>query len=334
MKVVRTLDRDRWRAFVDNHPLGNIFHTPEMFDVYAQTSGYRPALWAVVSGAGEVLALFIPVEITLFGSLLRPFTTRAVSFGSALCLQEERGTDALALLLDQYNRRTKNKILFTELRNLADISYMLSPLERQGFVFEEHLNFLIDLDRPLEAIWKSIRSNARRNIQKAQKMGVVIEEAKSIDEFPAAYSVLREVYKRVQVPLPDQSLFESAFRILEPCGMMKTLLARIEGKTAGVLFLLLYKDVVFYWYTGTSRDYSAYRTNDLLVWHSLEYGQKNGYRLFDFGGGGKPGEDYGVRDFKAKFGGNLVNFGRNVRVHSPLKLKLSEEGYQLVRRFL
>lgn len=41
-----------------------------------------------------------------------------------------------------------------------------------------------------------------------------------------------------------------------------------------------------------------------------------------------------MRDFKAKFGGDLVNFGRNICVHAPLRLKFSVTGYQLVRRFL
>ena len=56
--------------------------------------------------------------------------------------------------------------------------------------------------------------------------------------------------------------------------------------------------------------------------------------VYDFGGAGKPDEEYGVRDFKAKFGGNLVNFGRNVFVHNPMLLKLSRHGYEVYRRFL
>jgi len=35
-------------------------------------------------------------------------------------------------------------------------------------------------------------------------------------------------------------------------------------------------------------------------------------------GAGKPSEKYGVRDFKAKFGGNLVNFGRNTWIPSEM----------------
>jgi lipid II:glycine glycyltransferase (peptidoglycan interpeptide bridge formation enzyme) len=71
-----------------------------------------------------------------------------------------------------------------------------------------------------------------------------------------------------------------------------------------------------------------------LVWLALEFGCDRGFHTFDFGGGGKPDEEYGVRDFKAKFGGDLVNYGRNVLVHSPIQLQASELGYQLLRRFL
>ena len=116
--------------------------------------------------------------------------------------------------------------------------------------------------------------------------------------------------------------------------MIKILAAKVNDTIIGALCLLIHKDVLYYWYTGTLREYSAYRCNDLLVWHSLELGQRGGYRIFDFGGGGKPDEEYGVRDFKLKFGGEQVNFGRNVCVHAPQKLKLSQAGYQLMRRFL
>ena len=116
--------------------------------------------------------------------------------------------------------------------------------------------------------------------------------------------------------------------------MFEVFLTRVEGVDIGALTLLLYKNLITYWYTGTLREYSSYRPSDLLVWHALEWGKKNGFHTFDFGGGGKPDEEYGVRDFKAKFGGNLVNFGRNVRVQSPLLYKASQFGYQLLRRFL
>ena len=70
------------------------------------------------------------------------------------------------------------------------------------------------------------------------------------------------------------------------------------------------------------------------MWHILEWGANHAYKIYDFGGAGKPDEEYGVRDFKAKFGGTLVNYGRNKCIHSPLAMKFSEYGYSLLRKFL
>jgi CelD/BcsL family acetyltransferase involved in cellulose biosynthesis len=334
MHVVHDLDADRWRDFVDDNPHSNIFHTPEMFQVFAHTRGYRPSLWAVVDNSGRVLALLPSSQITILGGPLRLLTTRTVAYGSILYAPGDAGREALALLLQHYTRRMRSDVLLTELRNLSDMSDAQSVLRRNGFVYEEHLNFLIRLDRPQAELWRNIRSNARRNIQKAQREDVSIIEVEEGCEIAAIYHLLQLVYRRIQVPLPDQSLFEAAFEILRPHGMLRILKAQVNGVDVGALLLLVYKGVIYYWYTGTLREYSAYRAGDLLVWHALEFGSRNGCHLFDFGGGGRPDEEYGVRDFKAKFGGDLVSFGRNTCVHAPLRLKLSTAGFRLIRQFL
>jgi hypothetical protein len=56
--------------------------------------------------------------------------------------------------------------------------------------------------------------------------------------------------------------------------------------------------------------------------------------VYDFGGADKPNEKYGVRDFKAKFRGNLVCYGRNTCVHTPLVLHLSKIGCRLYCHWL
>ena len=334
MRMVHQLDPACWSQFVSTNPQANIFHTPEMFEVFTRTRGYRPTLTAVVGANGRCLALLPSVQITILGGLLRPLTTRTVAYGSVLCAPDAEGQQALALLLRTHKREAGVGTLLTELRNLSNMTDVQPVLSANGFTFEEHLNFLIDLTRPQNQLWQNIRSNARRNIQKARKEGVEIAEVSAASEIPVAYDLLRQVYRRIQVPLPDQSLFQAAFEVLHPRGMFRILLARAKGIPIGVLTLLMHKGVITYWYTGTLREYAEYRAGDLLVWHTLELGSNTGFQCFDFGGGGRPDEEYGVRDFKAKFGGDLVNYGRNICVHAPLRLKLSTQGYQLVRKFL
>jgi len=48
---------------------------------------------------------------------------------------------------------------------------------------------------------------------------------------------------------------------------------------------------------------------------------------------GKPEEPYGVRDFKARFGGRWVNYGRFSRVNKRVGYAISELIYNLKRVF-
>jgi serine/alanine adding enzyme len=334
MDIVQDLDRQAWQDFVNQHPDSQIFHTPEMFEVFSHTRGYRPTLWAAVNSHRYPLALLLPVEISLSGGLLRRFTTRAVAYGSVLCTPGTEGERALRRLLEAYKQATGGQFLFTELRNLVDLKPYQRVLNDSGFKFEEHLNFLVDLNRPEEEIWSDIRSNAQRNVRKAAKLDVEIEDVDDPHRVPDVYALLKEVYNRIQVPLADLSFFLSSYEILHPKGMMKMLVSRAENADIGALTLLLHKDIILYWYTGTLREYSSYRAGDALVWHALKWGTQNGFRTLDFGGAGKPDEEYGVRDFKAKFGGTLVNYGRNVCVHAPLALQASKAVYSVARRLI
>jgi hypothetical protein len=220
MQIVRDLDENLWREFVDHHPQANIFHTPEIFKVFTRTKGYKPALWAVMDDHNHPLALMVPVQVTLLNRLFRPFATRVIAYGSSLSTPDPEGSEALGLLLRAYNQAVKRDVLFTELRNLSDLSISQPVLQSSGFAHEDHLNFLIDLAQTNEQLWKNIRSNAQRNIRKAQKSGVTIEEAQTLADVRTAYVILEDVYDRIRVPLPDLSLFEAAFEILHPKDMM------------------------------------------------------------------------------------------------------------------
>lgn len=334
LTVVRTLPEEGWRRCVDEHPQGNIFHTPEMFLVFARAKGHHPTLWATVDRDGHVLALLLPVQITLLPGLFRRFTTRAVAYGGVLCAPGAEGQAALALLLQTYIRQADGAPLFTELRNLTSMETVQRVLQEHGFAYEDHLNYLIDLHRPPEAIFQGIGSRTRKNIRRGLKQGeVIIEEVKEREQVIACYEVLRKTYQAAQVPLADCSLFEAAFDVLFPKGMIRFTLARVGETPAAVSVELLYKNVVYGWYGGVDREYTRYVPNELLMWHILQWSAEHGHRTYDFGGAGRPDEEYGVRDFKAKFGGKLVCFGRNTCIHAPRLLWLSEQGYHLLRRW-
>lgn len=331
--ITQTLLEVKWRCFVDEYPQGNVFHTPEMFQVFARAKGHRPTLWAVTDNDGEVLALLLPVQITLRGGFLRRLTTRAVVYGSVLYDPSPVGEEALATLLRTYTQEVDHEVLFTELRNLSDLSAVQPVLNDCGFVYEDHLNYLIDLDHPIEQVMQGIGARTRKHIQRGlKKQEVVMEEITERGQMGVCYDLLRKSYAAARVPLADQSLFEAAFDVLYSRSMVKFWLARVGDAYVATSVELLHKGVMYGWYGGVDRSYAGYTPGELLMWHVLKWGVENGYRLYDFGGAGRPDVEYGVRDFKAKFGGELVCYGRNICVHAPALLHLSRWGYAAYRR--
>jgi serine/alanine adding enzyme len=336
VKIVRRLDLALWQDFVNKHPQGNIFHTPEMFQVFEKTEGHQSTLWAAADTIDKrLLALLLPVKITLINGPLRRLTTRAVAYGGVLRDPSSAGELALTNLLHTYTQDTKRQLLFTELRNLSDPCAAQPVLSDCGFVYEDHLNYLVDLDRSPEVILQSFSKRTRKRVRRElRRNAVVIEQVTKREQLAVWYAVLQQTYHQAQVPLADRSLFEATFDILCPRGMAKFFAARVDQAYAAVSVELLYKDVIYGWYGGMDRIYKSFYPNELLTWHILKWGAENGFRIYDFGGAGKPDEEYGVRDFKAKFGGELVCYGRNTYVHTPIMLQLSQLGYKVLRHFL
>lgn len=334
MEILRRLDEHQWREYVDSNTEGQIFHTPEMFQVFAKTRNYKPELWAVTDEDKQVLALMSPVKISLWNGLLKYFASRSVVYGGILCNPAFMQDDALTLLLQTYTQEVRGS-LFTELRHRTDTSAIQPILQGCSYRFEEHDNYLVNLALPVEEIWRNISKSARKKIRQAEnKHALVIEELHDRNHLPMWYSLLQKTYKKARIPLTSYSLFEAAFDILYPKGMIQFLLGRVQDQCVAASVALLYKDVIYGWYRGFDREYGAYLPNDLMVWHLLKWGAENGYRVFDFGGAGKPGTNYGPRQFKAKFGGTLVCPGRSICVHRPVALKASEWGYRFYRGYL
>jgi lipid II:glycine glycyltransferase (peptidoglycan interpeptide bridge formation enzyme) len=334
IRIVQKLSEHEWRLFVDRHPDGNIFHTPEMFQVFSLTKRHRPELWAATEN-GSIRALLLPVRIALKNGLPPQLFTRSIAYGSILCVPGAEGLKALGQLLQTYTQEADGTTLFTELRNLKEMGAIQPLLEKYGFVYSDDLNYLINLQPPSEEVLKRIGPRTRKHIRRGlRREEIIISEVKNIEQLSACYTLVQKSYRRARVPLADFSLFEAAFDLLYPKKMVKFTLAGTDEAPIAASAELFYKDLIYGWFGGMDRLHTTYAPNELLMWHILKCGSENGFRLYDFGGAGKPEVEYGVRNFKAKFGGQQVCYGRNTYVHSPRLLRVSEKGYNFLRKLL
>lgn len=333
IKIVRNLPENEWRSFVEEHPAGNIFHTPEMFQVFSMTKGYYPQLWAAVRNE-KILAILLPVQVTLMNGPLKYFTTRSIAYGSILSVSNSEGKEALVKLLRTYSKEVGRTPLFTQLRNLSDLGIFQEILRKHGFAYEDYLNYLINIALSPEEIMQNIGRRTRKHIRRElKKKKVSIEPIGRRNQIEVCYALMKKSYGAANVPLADSTLFESAYDVLEPKGLIRFTIASVDESPVAVSVDLLYKKTMYGWYGGLDRSYNSYLPNELLTWYLLKWGSTNGFHTYDFGGAGRPDEKYGVRDFKAKFGGELVFFGRNFCIHRPLLLEVSNLGYKIFRRF-
>jgi hypothetical protein len=72
--------------------------------------------------------------------------------------------------------------------------------------------------------------------------------------------------------------------------------------------------------------------SSILRWKEMVWGAEHGYAVCDLGGAGWPDKPYGVRDFKVKFGGQLVQFGRYRKVYAPWRFAFAERAYEIRRK--
>lgn len=332
--ITTSIDPEEWDHFVDNHPEGNIFHTQSMAKVWNQTKKREALSLAAIDDTGKIIAVLQAVIIKEKIDFLGSFSARSVIHGGPLYLADSKGQKASTALIKEHDKICQKRALYSQIRNLCDTSSKIDLFKQLDYQYEEHLNFLIELKKSEEELWKQLKKSRRYGIRSAEKNNVIIEEVSDKSLIPTIYDIIRETYRIAKVPLADISLFESAFDILDHKGMMKIFLAKQNENYIGTIIILLYKGVAYDWYAAAYRKYLNAYPNDLLAWHAIKWCKENGFSTFDFGGAGKPDVPYGPREFKQQFGGESTNYGRYSKIYSPFKLKIAESGYELYKRVI
>jgi len=322
-----SIDRYKWQSYADNHECGTIFHTPYMYDVYYATPNHEPFALFVLDDKGDIQAMLSGYIQVVKPGLFSGISKRAVLMQSPIYSK----SDALKKLLSHYKRVMGHRVVYTEIRNHSDTQHVKNLYYGEGFRFEEHLNILVDLSQSEEDLWKQIHSKRRNEIRKAIKLGVSVSLLNS-DSLHEAYTILQGVYNRARLPLLSYSFFKHAFDISTKDSGMVAYGAYYGGILIGTMIVLQYKQTIYDLYAGSLSDNYDKNPNDILPWEVFKYSKKKGFKRFDFGGAGKPSVPYGVRDYKLKFGGDLVNYGRYNLVHSPVKYIVAEKGFRVIKK--
>ncbi|MDR2824871.1 MAG: peptidoglycan bridge formation glycyltransferase FemA/FemB family protein [Prevotellaceae bacterium] len=314
---ISEINAAQWAELVENSAVVSFFQTRECYAFYCSLSFLEPFVFAV-SENEKLVGLICGYIIADGGAIKRFFSRRAIVPGGAL-LDENISDHALQSLLNTTAKILKNKVIYTELRNYNDYSKYKNTFRKAKFDYQTHLNFHLKIEKNVE---QKFSESKIRQIHTAQRNGVTYCNTTDKYEIEAFYSILEKLYNRLRLPLFPLEFFLKLAEL--PHGKI-FVVKHADTVTGGMACVTLCKKVIYEWFVCGSKisDKQQY-TSVMATYAGIDFAAKNGYELFDFMGAGRPEKDYGVREFKSKFGGNLVEFGRFLLICNKFLYKIGK----------
>ena len=158
---------------------------------------------------------------------------------------------------------------------------------------------MLDLTRGPEALLKDFSSNRRTNVRHALKQGIEVAQATTPEDFRAYYDVYTHWSARKNIAPMIYETSEEAYRLRN----RRLFLARYSGRViAGVVIRLHSTGMIEYAANSSYEDALTLKPNDLLHWHVIQWGCREGFTRYNLGG---------AHLFLRKMGGTIQPIYRN-----------------------
>ena len=326
----KNIPTEKWLSFLDKNKNANVFHNPLMLEVYEKTALYEPIGVFLLDSNGDISGLLTGAIQKESKGFWGYFSSRCVILGGPLV--KDNDPILVDRLLKKLNQIVRYKAIYTQFRNLFDIEAFQGVFEQNNYTFEPHLDILIDLNKPFDVLKGTIHKSRLKNLRKSYNKGSVCKIIEDIVEIEKGYELIRQTYRRIKLPFPDKDLFDNIVRILVPQNLAKCYALYFEDELIGFRVVLTFKQMIYDYYAGNHPNHTNKYPNDFLILEVLKDGCEQEYEVFDFGGAGKPNIPYGVRDHKMQFGGQLVEYGRFLKVHNKPAYQLGKLGISILKK--
>ncbi|MEA4981219.1 MAG: GNAT family N-acetyltransferase [Paludibacter sp.] len=317
---ITRIDVSQWSDLIRENDTATFFQTPECYHFYASLSFLKPFVYAV--SENDKLVGVMCGYIIADGNVVKQFFSRRAIVPGGLLLHTGISTSALKSLLNEATTQLKSKAIYLEIRNYNDYSVFRPIIETTGFVYNAHLNFHIATP-DVESALKKLNVTKRRDVKLSRNEGADWIETKDPDDVNEYYEILHDLYlTKVKTPLFPREFFEKLVQLDNG----KLFVIKYKNKVIGGSVCVALPGIALYeWFVcGLDGQIKNVFPSTIATYAAIEYAAGNGFQRFDMMGAGKPDEAYGVREFKSKFGGELLEQGRFLYVLKPRLFKLGK----------
>ena len=321
------IDKVKWQKLLSESSFSSPFQTVEFYDLYNRSENFSAHVFANEQ-EGDYKALVV-VTIQKEKGIKGYFSKRGIIYGGPLLKAVDN--KILERFLSEIKNYYKKRIIYLEIRNNFDYNEYIKVFEKCGWEYERRLNVQLNVENLIvEDVLSKMKYNRRREIKLSYKEGAITRLAQNENEVELLYDILSELYKdRVKLPLNPLSYFIHLYNN----NGGKVFIVEHDGKIIGGAFCFYNNaSICTLYYAGLRKYHKKIFPTHLAIMGVIEFAIKNKLKMVDFMGAGKPGEAYGVRDFKLQFGGDLVEHGRFNNIFNPLMFKIGELGLQVMKK--
>lgn len=285
--IVDPLNDSKWSELIARTPT-DVFHSPSWLQALANTYGFEPQAVLLVDDKEQPIAgvaycvVDAPpakrVACPPFSDYCDPVVTDAAQWRQML---GALATEACTI---------KVRCLHNE---IPIVSGELAVVHQDAW-------HGLDLTPPVDELWNSLHSSARRAIRKARHEGVVVRRARDVSELRAFFELHIKVRKyKYRLLAQPYAFFEHLWSGFVEQGKGSLELALHDDRIVGGVFFLEWQDRIYYKFNASDVAAASVRPNDLVLWSAIESAKARGMRRLDLGLSGHDQE--GLVRYKRKY---------------------------------
>lgn len=286
---------DDWLDKIDSKQAGTIYQTPAWLSFLSRTQHGELVVGALREGR-ETIGYFTGLIVQKLGLRIlgSPFPGWSTDYmGISLSAGADR-RQAVQALID---------FAFQELGcvhlEMMDRNLTVSDIGGLGLQYRVYRGFEIDLTRDEDELFSNMTSACRRCVRKAEKEGILVEEAHDPEFADEYYAQLKDVFaKQSLVPTYGIERVRQLITHIHPTGHLLLLRARdCRGRCIATGIFPHMNGVMYFWGGASWRHHQLLRPNEAIQWYAMKIGKQKGLRTYDMGGGG---------EYKRKYGGGEI----------------------------
>lgn len=329
ISTYKDIELNSWNILVQTSNTSTWFQSAEAYNFYSSLPElFKPFVYAI-ENSGLLKGIIVGYITCEKNALKQFFTRRAIVIGGP-ALAGDITDEELSCLLNTVKSELKRKVIYIETRNFNDYSKWRTVFEKCEFEYEEHLNFHVDTSSE-DVVNANLGKSRKRDIKTSFRDGTTIIENPTLEQIKECYNILSNLYKvKVKTPLFPFDFFRKLWEM--PFG--KFLLVELNDCIIGGTVCVEEKNKCLYeWFVcGKDGESKSIFPSSVATYAGIKYAMEHGCARFDMMGAGAPTESYGVRDFKAKFGGRLVEHGRFCYVCNLLLYQIGKYGVKMLKK--